>query len=141
MYLDYATYQAMGGTLSNPDFNFYAYEAESYIDWYTFNRLKGQTVIPQEVKDCEFYLIRLVQSRMDSLGISAPDPNSAGRSTTGQIMSMSNDGVSTSYGTMSAKDAISAMSDEIGSAIKRHLQGVTNELGRKLLYRGLYPNE
>ena len=49
MYLTYAEYQAMGGTLSDLDFNFLAYEAESYINWYTFNRLKGNTEIPQEV--------------------------------------------------------------------------------------------
>ena len=141
MYLTYEAYVEMGGTLSASDFNFYAYEAESYIDWYTFNRLKKYSEIPQEVLDCEFYLIRLVQSRLNALGIGVDDSSDNDNKALGRIMSRSNDGVSESYMSLSASDAIKSMSDEIGSVIKRRLQGVANELGQKLLYRGLYPGE
>lgn len=140
MYLTYEEYSAMGGTLSNTDFNFLAYEAESYINWYTFNRLKGQDEIPQEVKDCEFYLIRLIQVRLASLGLGNVTDTS-GSGIIGSVASRSNDGVSESFNSLAARDAIKSISDEIGEGIRRYLQGVTNELGRRLLYRGLYPGE
>ena len=57
------------------------------------------------------------------------------------MMSQSNDGVSVSFGNMSAKDANASLYKEVEQTIQRQLAGVTNELGRKLLYRGLYPNE
>lgn len=142
MYLTYDEYTEMGGTLSDLDFNFYAYEAESYIDWYTFNRLKNMEEIPQEVKDCEFYLIRLIQIRLEAMGIGTLDTSTGNNNGAyGSIASRSNDGVSVSYNSLQARDAIKTLSDEIEGSIQRHLRGVTNELGRKLLYRGLYPGE
>ena len=141
-YLTFAEYSEAGGTLSEADFNYLAYEAESCIDWYTFNRLHNTSNIPEAVKRCEFYLIGLIQERLTALGVYSPSSGSGSSSGVNKgIMSMSNDGVSTSFNVLSAKESISAMSTEIGSTIKRYLQGVTNELGRKLLYRGLYPNE
>ena len=140
MYLTYAEYVQMGGTLSESDFTFYAYEAESYIDWYTFDRLKNMDEIPQEVKDCEFYLIQLIQARLNALGISASSASSSG-GVPQTLASQSNDGVSVSYNSLAAHDAIKSLSDEIGSAIQRRLRCVVNELGRKVLYRGLYPGE
>lgn len=141
MYLTYDEYVERGGTLSETDFDFLAYEAGSYIDWYTFNRLKKYTEIPQAVKDCEFYIIRLLQVKLGAMGIGSLEPSDGNDGFTQSIASQSNDGVSVSYSTLSASDAIKSMSDEIESAIKRQLRGVTNELGRELLYRGLYPDE
>ena len=141
-YLTYEEYQEVGGTLEETDFNYYAYEAESYIDWYTFNRLHNSTTIPAAVKRCEVYLIGLIQERLSALGVSNADTSggSAG-DVLKSIMSQSNDGVSVSYNALAARDATSLLSQEIGQTIQRYLQGVTNELGRKLLYRGLYPGE
>ena len=142
MYLDYEEYSDMGGTLSELDFDFLAYEAGSFIDWYTFNRLKKYETIPQEVKDCEFHLIRLIQLRLGALGIGSLDTSSGStNSALGQIASQSNDGVSVSYNSLPASEAIKSMRDEVGNIIQRYLQGVMNELGQKLLYRGLYPGE
>lgn len=142
MYLTYEEYSDMGGMLSELDFDFIGYEAESYIDWYTFNRLHGQETIPEEVKQCEFYLIRLIQTRLDALGVGVMDTSSSSSSYGDAILAgQSNDGVSVQYNHLAAHDAISTLKDEIEDVIKRRLRGVVNELGRQLLYRGLYPNE
>lgn len=141
-YLTYDEYQEVGGTLEEADFTYYAYEAESYIDWYTFNRLHNNTVIPDAVKRCELYLIKFIQERLSALGISNPGTNGGSSGDIlKSIMSQSNDGVSVSYNALAARDATSQLSQEIEQTIQRYLQGVTNELGRKLLYRGLYPGE
>ena len=39
MYLAYEDYQNMGGTLDETAFNDFEFEAETIVDWYTFNRL------------------------------------------------------------------------------------------------------
>ena len=140
-YLTYDEYTEVGGTLDETEFNYYAYEAESYIDWYTFNRLHNTTEIPDAVKRCEVFLIRLIQERLAALGISTVDSNGTADNTLKSILSQSNDGVSVSYNSLGAKDALSGLSAEIEQTINRCLQGVTNELGRKLLYRGLYSGE
>ena len=57
------------------------------------------------------------------------------------VASQSNDGVSISYNTLSAKDLLQSSEQDVMTCIKRYLQGVTNNLGRKLLYRGFYPGE
>ena len=141
-YLTYDEYTDAGGSLDETEFNYYAYEAESYIDWYTFNRLHNSTEIPDAVKRCEFYLIGLIQERLAALGVSGigTDSGSSGDMLKA-IMSQSNDGVSVSYNALAARDATSLLGQEVKQAIQRYLQGVTNELGRKLLYRGLYPGE
>lgn len=140
-YLTYEEYTDVGGTLDETEFNYYAYEAESYIDWYTFNRLHNTTEIPEAVKRCEVYLIEFIQKRLAVLGISGGESDSSSPNSIMSLMSQSNDGVSVSYGNMSAKDANASLYKEIEQTIQRQLAGVTNELGRKLLYRGLYPNE
>ena len=140
-YLTYDEYTEVGGTLDETEFNYYAYEAESYIDWYTFNRLHNTTEIPDAVKRCEVYLIRLIQERLAALGISTVDGSGNVDNTLKSILSQSNDGVSVSYNSLGARDALSGLSKEIEQTVDRFLQGVANELGRKLLYRGLYPGE
>lgn len=140
-YLTYDEYTEVGGTLDETEFNYYAYEAESYIDWYTFNRLHNMTEIPDAVKRCEVFLIRLIQERLAAFGISYADASGSTDNSLKSILSQSNDGVSVSYNSLGAKDALSGISDEIEQTVNRCLAGVTNELGRKLLYRGLYAGE
>ena len=53
----------------------------------------------------------------------------------------SNDGVSTTYNTLSAKEAVDTMQDEFKTTVQMYLSGVRNSLGHKVLYRGVYPNE
>jgi len=140
-YLTYDEYTEVGGTLDETEFNYYAYEAESYIDWYTFNRLHNTTEIPEAVKRCEVYLIKFIQERLSVLGVSMGGDGSVAKNPIASMMSQSNDGVSVSYGNMSARDANASLYKEVEQTIQRQLAGVTNELGRKLLYRGLYSGE
>lgn len=136
MYLTYAEYTAMGGTLDETTFNDLEFEAEALVNWYTFNRLSKDTQIPSEVKRLIKYLINLIQTENAGLLRSQGGDNPSGL-----IASQSNDGVSTSYAVLSASERMQALKIQEENTIKKYLQGVTNEAGRKLLYRGLYPGE
>ena len=136
MYLTYEEYQNMGGTLDEATFNDLEFEAEAWINWYTFNRLKKDTTFPPELKRLMKYLINLAYSKAVAGGISE-DADGSGKT----IASQSNDGVSISFNVLSAKDMIDNVNNEGKQAIDRYLQGVMNEAGQLLLYRGVYPNE
>ena len=140
MYLTYEEYQNMGGALDETTFNDLEYEARTYVDRVTFRRLQGEEVIPEAVKECMYHIIRLVALRLEAL---TPQTDGVlGTSTLSvSITSRSNDGVSESYNVLSVKDIISSMDKEIDKTINRYLQGVRNSLGKRLLYRGLYPGE
>ena len=140
MYLTYDDYQNMGGTLDETTFESLEFEASAYIDYVTFNRLENETVIPEKVQRCVYYIIGLLEQKLNAM---QSVPVNGGNSQGGGlgITSQSNDGVSVSYNVMSAKDVLTSCQDEIENAVKTYLQGVTNTLGRKLLYRGLYPGE
>lgn len=137
MYLTYEEYQNMGGALDEATFNDLEFEAEALVNWYTFNRLKNDTTFPDELKRLMKYLINLASSQQGII-----DASGSGDSTSGKVIaSQSNDGVSISYNVLSAKDLIESVKTESEQAIKMYLQGVMNEAGRKLLYRGVYPDE
>ena len=93
MYLTYAEYQEKGGTLTETSFNNIEAAARSRIDYFTFKRLKNETVIPIEVKCCMFELINLIAKQNDIIS----------QGNTGAIASQSNDGVSISYNTRSTR--------------------------------------
>lgn len=137
MYLTYAEYQQMGGTLDETTFNDYEFEAEVLVNWFTFNRLKGDTTFPEELKRLMKYLVTLAKEKADVQSSSGAEGESGGKS----IASQSNDGVSVSYNVLSAKDLMQSIAGEGEKAIQTYLQGVTNEAGKKLLYRGLYKGE
>ena len=139
MYLTYAEYQAMGGTLDEATFNDYRFEAEAKINWYTFNRLKHDTTFPEEVKRCVYRLIKLLQDMDKAAAVDGQSENSAGAAA--GIASQSNDGVSISYNTLSAKDMLESAQAQVETTIRQYLSYVTNELGKKVLYRGMYPDE
>lgn len=141
MYLTYAEYQEYGGTLDETAFNDIEFEAESYIDWYTFNRLWNETEYPERLKRCMNQIIKLIVLRMKLIGEPVTAEQEEGTSDSAQIASMSNDGVSIHYNIVSAKDALETSKKEINRIIEQQLAGVTNSLGRRLLYRGLYPGE
>ena len=151
-YLTYTEYTNMGGSLDEVTFNEYAFEAQSIIDWYTFNRLKKDTTFTEEVKRCMYSLIKLAKLKADSMILGSQTViTSDGTTTTtvtteAAIASQSNDGVSVSYNSVSASDVFNNLSafkpgGEIESIVKRYLQGVLNEAGRAVLYRGVYPDE
>lgn len=139
MYLTYAEYQAMGGTLDEATFNDYNFEATAKINWYTFNRLKNDTNIPEEVKRCAYRLIKLIEDMNNAMATDGTSGSSTGA--VAGIASQSNDGVSISYNTLSAKDMLESAQAQVEATIKQYLTYVTNELGKKVLYRGMYPDE
>lgn len=141
-YLTYTEYQELGGTLDEALFNNLRLDAQGYIDWYTFNRLwkdewRTEDVM-ERVKICMYQLIALVATKSSMI---TPKTNSAGINLNAQATSSSNDGVSTSYAVLSGELLFTHAKKEITDTIDRNLTGVMNNAGRKLLYRGLYPNE
>jgi hypothetical protein len=140
MYLTYEEYAKNGGTLDATTFENFEFEAATIINYRTFNRLKGIVEVPEEVKRLTKYLIDLAQKKADSLSL-----GNAGDTTTSNagsyIKSQSNDGVSITYGGMSSVDLYKMCEVDALKAIDRYLVDVTDALGRKVLYRGLYPGE
>ena len=139
MYLTYAEYASMGGTLAETTFNNLEFEAEALVNWYTFNRLKNDTTYPDELKRLMYYLINMAAIKGNLIAQSGGEGVSANGG--GTIASQSNDGVSVSYNVLSAKDLFGSIKADCETAIQQYLQGVMNEMGRKLLYRGVYPDE
>ena len=131
----------MGGTLDETAFDDFEFEAETVVDWYTFNRLQNDTEYPEKLKRCMYKLIKMAQDKLAALSLGE---DASGESTEGSgmcIASRSNDGVSISYNVMNAREVFDTLKDEMENAVKLYLNGVVNELGRKVLYRGLYPGE
>lgn len=139
MYLTYAEYQSMGGTLDETTFNDFEFQARAQIDWYTFNRLQKESVLPEAVKRCEYHLIDLLFKAATAQATPGATPLNSG--VAAGVASQSNDGVSISYNTLSASEALKVAKEEIQTTIDMYLQGVMNSLGQKVLYRGVYPNE
>ena len=139
MYLTFTEYQNMGGTLNEAAFNDFEFEAESIIDWYTFNRLQKDTNYPDKLKQCMYKLINMAAEKQQVM--CAGESVDGDDGVTAAIASRSNDGVSISYNIISASDLFDKLKVEMGDVIQRYLNGVVNELGRKVLYRGLYPGE
>lgn len=140
MYLTYAEYQAYGGTLEEATFNDFEIEAETTIDWYTFSRLQDDTVFPERVKRCMYQLIKLAQAKQSTL-VPGEAVTEDGNAVTAAISSRSNDGVSIGYNIMSAGELFKTLQEEMKGEVQRYLQGVMNQAGRHLLYRGIYPGE
>ncbi len=140
MYITFDEYVNMGGDseLEETAFENLEAEARAIIDWWTFSRLQKETEYPEAVKRCMFKVITLCDAKQKAMIVDAQD--SEGNIQAG-IASESNDGVSTSYNTLSAKDAVDTFQKTIESTIYMYLQGVRDSLGHKLLYRGIYPNE
>ena len=142
-YLTYAEYEDMGGTLDETLFNNLVLDAQGYIDWYSFNRLWKEEwrteEIMERVKICMYQLINLVAAKSNLIN---PQPSSTGGiNVNAQVTQQSNDGVSTTYAVFSAEMLYEKAKKEIDETINRYLSGIMNNAGRKLLYRGLYPNE
>ena len=137
----------MGGTLDETTFNAFEAEAESLVNWYTFNRLlKMQEVeYPTNLGRCMFSLIRIAKLRADAMALGEQTSADAG-GTTAAIASQSNDGVSTSYNTINASEVFNSLAaltkgSAVDITIRTYLNGSKDSLGRNLLYRGVYPDE
>ena len=155
MYLTFEEYKSYGGTLDETTFNDFEFEASTWIDWYTFNRLQNETEFSERVKRCAYKLIQLAKLKSDALSMGAQTvskTDAEGHTTTWEtsavIESQSNDGVSISYNTLSASEAYDLLKSGgeggrnlIADTCYMYLDGVKNSLGQRVLYRGIYPNE
>ena len=139
MYLTYADYRVMGGTLDEIPFNDFEFQAEVQINYATFSRLKTDTKFPTGVKRLTKCLVDLLEKQAAAFSLGKGSSSSSGSGA--YVTSQSNDGVSVSYNGMASTDLVTMCKTEVQNAIKNYLDGVTNEAGHKLLYRGLYPGE
>ena len=137
MYLTYEEYVSYGGTLDETSFNNYEFQARTKVDWYTFNRLQNETEYPEAVKRCVYNIISYL---VLSAQVSGAPEAQEGALTAG-VTSQSNDGVSISYNVLSAQQIVDKVDENVKNVIYQYLQGITNSLGQKVLYRGVYPNE
>lgn len=138
MYLTYTEYKDLGGTLAEPAFNSLIFDAIVKIDYYTFNRLKNDTIISEKVKRCIIKLLSLLNTYNEY-------EKTVTDITKPILSSQSNDGVSVSYGgylgntTPNDINTIKEKLDkDITSTIKEYLSGEVNQKGQVLLYRGVY---
>lgn len=139
MYLTYPEYLSYGGTLDEAAFNLYVKAAEYQINYWTFNRLKKMKKVPEAVQRCIIVLIQLAVLRNKALSPGGSNDGSSFNVT--GITSQSNDGVSISYNGMSADVLFANCKQEASKVIREYLDDVKDDLGRKVLYRGLYPDE
>lgn len=157
MYLTYADYQSMGGTLDETTFNDFEYEAETFVNWYTFNRLKTETEYPTELARCMYRLIMLAKLKADTMLLGkqttvviSTEGTTETRTETEvstYIKGQSNDGVSVDYNAVDAGSLFNLLASQksgnvIESTVRLYLNGVRRKSDNKLLtYRGLYPDE
>jgi hypothetical protein len=140
MYLTYDEYAQMGGEeLEETAFEQLEFEARSQIDWWTFGRLKNEESYPEAVKRCMFKLIELLDKQQKVLMVDAVDED--GNVKAGLMASQSNDGVSSTYNVITGNMAVRVIQSQLNNTIRMYLQDVRDSLGRKVLYRGLYPGE
>lgn len=148
MYLTFSEYTEYGGTLDEAAFNDLEFDAESTVNWYTFNRLKkpewAEALDTEELKRCMYQLIKLKQMENELLASSTGGAGwGVGWTKEAGITQESNDGVSTSYNTLSSGELLAQFS---GAKTKeelmdKYLGSIVNDLGRRLLYRGIYKGE
>lgn len=148
MYLNFDDYKEMGGTLDETQFRDLEYDAESTVNWYTFNRLKkpewSKVLGSDELKRCMYQLIRWQQMEIELLASSNGSAGwGVGWKKEAGITQQSNDGVSTSYNVLSSGELLAkfdgAKTKE--DVVERYLNGIVDGLGRSILYRGYYPGE
>lgn len=148
MYLTYEEYKNYGGTLEDEtSFNDLAYDAESTINWYTFNRLfrpEWASVLESEgLKRCMYQLIKLRQLEEEILATGSGVNWGMSWNKEAGIIKESNDGTTTEYNLPSSGDLLAYANGAKPKKdlIDRYLGNIVNDLGRRILYRGLYPGE
>ena len=147
MYLTYSEYTELGGQLDETSFNDLEYDAESIINWYTFNRLQKDewkdALDTPELKRCVYQLIKLKQLEDSLIMSGAGGVGGIGWTKEAGVVKESNDGVTTEYNLLSSGDilAYATGARPKKELIDRYLGSIVNDLGRRLLYRGVYPGE
>ena len=127
-YLTYAEFQELGGSaIGLAPFNLLEFEARRKIDIKTFNRVKKLEGIPQEVKLCEYALIKAMSSYDESL---------SGIGEGGNVASETIDGYSVSYITSAdAGKIVEAKANQLNDIIRSYLLNVIID-GQHLMYCG-----
>lgn len=148
MYLTFEEYTDMGGTLEESAFNDLEFDAESTINWYTFNRLKrpewADVLSSPELKRCMYQLIKLKAAETELLASSGGGAGwGVGWAKEAGITEESNDGVTTKYNTASAGDMLAFFrgSKTVNDVVQQYMGSIVNDLGRNILYRGVYRGE
>ena len=147
MYLSYEEYQEYGGQLDETSFNDLEYDAESIINWYTFNRLFkpewAAVLEAPELKRCMYQLIRLKQLELTILMSGSGVTGVGGFTKEAGVIKESNDGVTTEYNLLSSGDLLAYTNGARPKKelVDRYLGSIVNDLGRRILYRGVYPGE
>lgn len=148
MYLTYDEYSEYGGTLDETAFNDLEYDAESEVNWHTFNRLKREewadVLESEDLKRCMYQLIRIKQMENELLASSQGGAGfGVGWTKEAGITQQSNDGVSTTYNTLSSGELMAYFngSKTKQDIVEKYLSNTLNDLGRSILYRGIYPGE
>lgn len=131
MYLTYAEYQEFGGTLDEAAFLNYESTAEGTVNKYTYNRLLNDEIVPKAVKRVVFNLIGIAEQQKQAMSTDGG----------GMITSQSNDGVSTSYASMSPESIYQNLEAQKRDIIMDGLFGVKNAKGHNLLFKGMYADE
>ena len=125
-YLTYAEYQALGGSaIGKMPFNILEYEARKLIDLKTFNRLKNQDEILQDVKLCEYELINKINSYLKV------------SETLGNVESENIDGYSVRYVSADrVSEVVKSKKNDLDDTIRTYLANVIVD-GEHLLYVGV----
>ena len=116
-YLNYAEYQALGGSaIGEMPFNLLEFESRRQIDIRTFNRIKNTQTIPQEVKLCEYALINSIKDFINATNSVANN---------GNVKSENTDGYSISYiGANEISEVVKSKNAEILDIIRTYLLGI-----------------
>lgn len=127
-YICFNEYEDMGGTLAVEDFERAYRRARAELDYRTFGRLRNETCVSDNVKQCMVEMIDVCAAGYAMYG--APDGVQA-------VQSMSNDGVSVSYATASLTDWFEKIyPSRVRAIIDMYLADERNSAGVCLLYRG-----
>ena len=125
-YLTYAEYQELGGSaIGNMPFNLLEYEARKLIDARTFNRLKNQEEILQDVKLCEYELINKINSYLKV------------SNQIGNVSSENTDGYSVSYVSVDrVSEIVKSKKNDLDDTIRTYLINVIVD-NEHILYVGV----
>lgn len=118
MYLTYAEYTGMGGTITEAAYARFEFKARKNIDYYTFNRLANLTEQSESVKMCMYELIGIVQQTS---------------SITSAVSSEHIGDYSVSY----ASNSADIVQSELSGVIESYLAGKKTADGVPLLYMGV----
>jgi hypothetical protein len=128
MYLTYdeASDAPFNVTLDEDAYALLEYRARKTIDLATHGRIADETDVREAVKYCVYELVKLYDSLQASVDAAS-----------GGVVSMSNDGVSVSYGSVGGLTPAAAMQQRENGILKQYLSLELTESGVPILYAGV----